>query len=70
MLNCGDMNKEAEKKLDQFITDLLVINGVAEYMGVDDDTYNCVKDSLIRKLTPVITEIVFKLPVSNLQGII
>jgi len=32
MLNSKEMKIEEEKKLDQFITDLLVINGVSEYM--------------------------------------
>ena len=48
------------------MTDLLVVNGVSEYMGIDDDTYNYVKDSLINKFTPIVYDIVFKLPVSNL----
>ena len=65
MLNCAEMNKEAEKKLDTFVTDLLVINGVAGYMGIDDETYNYVKDDLINKLTPVVHDITFKLPVSD-----
>ena len=66
MLNNKEMNKQAEMKLDNFITDLLVINGVAEYIGVDDDTYKYIKDSLIQKLTPIVYDITFKLPVSNI----
>ena len=66
MLDNKEMNKQTEKKLDQFITDLLVINGVSEYMGTDDETYNYIKQSLVQKLTPIIYDIVFKLPVSNI----
>jgi len=66
MLNSKEMRVEAEKKLEQFITDLLVINGVAEYMGVDDDTYNYVKESLINKFSPIVHDVTFKLPVSGI----
>ncbi len=66
MLDCKEMRIETKRKLDKFVTELLVINGVAEYMGVDDETYNYVKESLIQKFTPIVHEVIFKLPVSNL----
>ena len=66
MLSSKEMNIEAEKTLDKFITDLLVINGVSEYIGIDDDSYSYIKESLIDKFTPIVHDVVFKLPVSNL----
>jgi len=66
MLSGEEMKIEAEKKLDQFITDLLVINGVSEYIGIDDDTYKYMKESLINKFTPIVHDVTFKLPVSNI----
>lgn len=65
MLNSKEIKLKAEKKLDKFITDLLVINGVAEYIGVDDDTYNYIKENLIQKFTPIVHDVTFKLPVGG-----
>jgi hypothetical protein len=66
MLSASEMNKQAEKELDTFVTNLLKINGVAEYMGVDDDTYNYVKQEYIKKFYPIVHDLTFKLPVSNI----
>ena len=60
MLNSKEMRTQAEKALDTFVTELLVINGVASYMSTDDDTYNYIKNATIKKIYPIVNDITFK----------
>ena len=60
MLKGKEMRIQSEKLLDKFVSGLLVINGVASYIGVDDDAYKYIKNATIKKIYPIVNDITFK----------